>query len=123
MNLDYQQAYNDPSGDCSTTREKIGLDEFFLKTHPHTDFIKIDTDGHDEVLMSARELVVNSQVLGLGVECQFHGLVHDRDPPAASPRSGTWCHDSGRLSFRINPGQRGVERSSLPYQVRRKSAP
>jgi hypothetical protein len=56
MNLDYQQAYNDPSGDCSTTKEKIGLDEFFLKTHPHNvDFIKIGTDGHDyEVLMSAR---------------------------------------------------------------------
>jgi hypothetical protein len=32
-------------------------------------------------------------------------------------------HDSGRLSFRINPAQRGVERNSLPYQSRRKRAP
>jgi hypothetical protein len=34
-----------------------------------------------------------------------------------------WDHDSGRLSFRINPAQRGVERSSLPYQNRKYTAP
>jgi hypothetical protein len=32
-------------------------------------------------------------------------------------------HDSGRLSFRINPAQRGVQRSSLPYHSRRYGAP
>jgi hypothetical protein len=32
-------------------------------------------------------------------------------------------HDSGRLSLRINPAQRGVERSSRPYQSRRYRAP
>jgi hypothetical protein len=48
-----------------------------------------------------------------------------------SPRRPDWIpgagvglnHDSGRFSFRINPAQRGVERSSLPYQSRRKRAP
>jgi hypothetical protein len=45
-----------------------------------------------------------------------------RNPGAGAERWGS-NHDSGRLSFRINPAQRGVERSSLPYQSRRKRAP
>jgi hypothetical protein len=43
----------------------------------------------------------------------------DRNPSAGVGLN----HDSDRLSFPINPAQRDVERSSLPYQSWRKSAP
>jgi hypothetical protein len=60
-------------------KEMIELDEFFLRTHPtDVDFIKIDTDGSDyQVLLGARELLAKCPVLGVAVECQFHGPVHE----------------------------------------------
>ncbi|RZI45131.1 FkbM family methyltransferase [Candidatus Finniella inopinata] len=41
------------------------------------DFIKIDTDGHDfPVLLGAEKIIGTKGVLGLSVECQFHGSTH-----------------------------------------------
>jgi len=59
------------------------------------------------------------------------GAVADGDCIFALTEAGaadfapTWtrAHDSRRLSFRINPAQRGVERNSPPYQIRRYTAP
>jgi hypothetical protein len=42
--------------------------------------VKIDTDGSDyQVLLGAQALLMRAPVLGVAIECQFHGLVHDAD--------------------------------------------
>jgi FkbM family methyltransferase len=75
----YAKTYYDGSGTGERAAETIELDQFFLRDHPEdVDFIKVDTDGSDyQVLCGAKELLSTGQVLGLAVESQFHGLVHD----------------------------------------------
>lgn len=76
---EYVRSLNDQTGEGLLAKELIELDEFFLRAHPmDVDFIKIDTDGSDyQVLLGAQELLARSPVLGVAVECQFHGIVHD----------------------------------------------
>jgi FkbM family methyltransferase len=76
---DYARTYYDQTGEGSFAKDLIELDEFFLQTHPmDVDFVKIDTDGSDyQVLLGAQELLRSCPVLGVAVECQFHGPVHD----------------------------------------------
>ena len=71
--------YYDRTGSGQEATEMIELDQFFLRDHlMNVDFIKVDTDGSEyQVLHGARQLLSENQVLGLGVEVQFHGLVHD----------------------------------------------
>jgi FkbM family methyltransferase len=75
----YARTFYDQTGEGLFAKDLIELDEFFLRTHPmDVDFVKIDTDGSDyQVLLGAQELLARSPVLGVAVECQFHGLVHD----------------------------------------------
>jgi FkbM family methyltransferase len=77
--VDYVRTYFDQTGAGIYATETIELDDFFLKAHPsNVDFIKIDTDGSDyQVLLGAQALLSERQVLGIAVESQFHGLVHD----------------------------------------------
>ncbi|HLN03868.1 MAG TPA: FkbM family methyltransferase [Bryobacteraceae bacterium] len=76
---DYTRTYYDQTGAGSLAKDLIELDEFFLQTHPmDVDFVKIDTDGSDyQVLLGAQELLRSCPVMGVAVECQFHGVVHD----------------------------------------------
>jgi FkbM family methyltransferase len=76
---DYARTYLDQTGSGERATEMIELDDYFGKQQPaDIDFIKVDTDGSDfQVLTGARELLSRG-VLGLGVECQFHGKVHDQ---------------------------------------------
>jgi FkbM family methyltransferase len=76
---DYVRTYYDQTGAGLYATETIELDEFFLETHPSdVDFIKIDTDGSDyQALLGAQQLIQSKPVLGVAIECQFHGLVHD----------------------------------------------
>jgi FkbM family methyltransferase len=69
----------DRPGSSEGATDMIELDQFLLRDHPmDVDFIKIDTDGSDyQVLRGARQLLSEGHLLGLGVEVQFHGLVHD----------------------------------------------
>jgi FkbM family methyltransferase len=78
-NCNYATTYFDQTGSGLRATELIELDQFCLRDHPmDVDFIKVDTDGSDyQVLRGAKELLSRGQVLGVGVECQFHGLVHD----------------------------------------------
>jgi FkbM family methyltransferase len=78
-NRNYAETYFDRSGAGVCSAEMIELDQFFLRDHPEDiDFIKVDTDGSDyQVLCGAKELLSTQQVLGVAVESQFHGLVHD----------------------------------------------
>jgi FkbM family methyltransferase len=76
----YTETYFDQTGSGVNTTEMIELDEFFFRDGPpDVDFIKIDTDGGDyQVLCGARRLLSSAPVLGVAIECQFHGLVHDQ---------------------------------------------
>jgi FkbM family methyltransferase len=75
----YAATFYDQTGEGKSAMELIELDQFLLRDHPmDVDFIKIDTDGSDyQVLRGAKELLAGGKVLGLGVESQFHGVVHD----------------------------------------------
>lgn len=75
----YATTYFDQTHSGEYATEMIELDQFFLREHPmDVDFIKIDTDGSDyQVLRGAKELLSTGQVLGLAVESQLHGLVHE----------------------------------------------
>lgn len=78
MNMSFTKRFNNDDDEIVLTEQATSLDGFF-STHPieTIDFIKIDTDGHDyEVLCGARETLGKYPVLGLFVECQFHGVVH-----------------------------------------------
>jgi FkbM family methyltransferase len=67
---------NDPEVIYSTKR--TSLDTFFIDYPGETvDFVKVDTDGHDyEVLTGAEKVIKERAVLGIFVECQFHGITH-----------------------------------------------
>jgi FkbM family methyltransferase len=70
--------YSDPSSSPVLTDKRTTLDRFFAeRPDAAIDFIKIDTDGHDyEVILGAKSVLQSRSVLGLFVECQFHGPVH-----------------------------------------------
>jgi len=71
-------AYGGDAADDGRDAPRISLDDY-LDAHPvpTVDFVKIDTDGHDyEVLLGAERTLRDRQVLGLLVECQFHGSAH-----------------------------------------------
>jgi FkbM family methyltransferase len=76
--VDYPATVYDPSGQGTVTQRTITLDEFYEQHgRPNVDYLKIDTDGHDYyVLRGARRLFDGASVLGVCVECQFHGPVH-----------------------------------------------
>jgi FkbM family methyltransferase len=74
----FAETYYDRSGQCLYATETIELDQFLRDNPMDVDFIKIDTDGSDyQVLRGAKQLLSNGRVLGIGIEAQFHGLVHD----------------------------------------------
>lgn len=77
---DYVKTYFDQTGSGEYATDLIELDDFFMKTCPsNIDFIKIDTDGSDyQVLLGARKLLSAANVMGVGIESQFHGLLHDQ---------------------------------------------
>ena len=59
------------------TDRHISLDERFGNEAQAPDFIKIDTDGGDYQVLLGAENVLARGVLGIHVESQFHGVVHD----------------------------------------------
>ena len=70
-----QQIFN--SGDTpSFAQEEITLDAFLSKANKSgPNFLKIDTDGHDYfVLQGAKSTLADPELLGVQIECQFHGM-------------------------------------------------
>jgi len=78
MRLDYARDVFNRGAEVKLADRKVELDEYLSeKQIASVDFIKIDTDGHDiEVLLGAGETLRSRGVLGLQVECQFHGPTH-----------------------------------------------
>jgi FkbM family methyltransferase len=60
------------------TNDRTTIDDFCSEHDVRgVDFIKVDTDGHDYyVLQGARRTLTSHGVLGVEVECQFHGTPH-----------------------------------------------
>ena len=74
-----QSLYQDGDAELVYTDKMVTLDRFFDDfPGQDIDFLKIDTDGHDyEVLNGSKGILHERQVLGLLVECQFHGVTHE----------------------------------------------
>jgi FkbM family methyltransferase len=54
------------------------LDTYFAPdVYSTIDFLKIDTDGHDYTVLLGAEQLLQSEVLGVLVEADFNGPVHD----------------------------------------------
>ncbi len=77
--MNYEKEVFNSGGEMTFSSRRISLDEYFPPAQRGAiDFIKIDTDGSDyPVLVGAREILESGAVLGLTIECQFHGAVHD----------------------------------------------
>lgn len=85
LSIDYvRDAYN-RGAPAAVADRLVSLDEYLRPAeYRSVDFMKIDTDGHDiEVLLGAERLLTTGG-LGLLVEVQLHGAVHDR--------ANTWCN-------------------------------
>lgn len=78
LNTSGYEMYSEEGDNIVLTEESTSLDKFLLERQVDSvDFIKIDTDGHDyEVIRGAENTLREREVLGLFVECQFHGPVH-----------------------------------------------
>jgi FkbM family methyltransferase len=56
----------------------VTLDDYCSAAGMRPDFLKIDTDGSDiQVLLGAPDLLAGESVLGVQIEAQFHGAVHE----------------------------------------------
>jgi FkbM family methyltransferase len=73
-----QQQFNSGAPVARSTRT-ITLDDFVpAGEHRDVDFLKVDTDGHDiEVLLGAEGIMAAGGLLGLMVEVQLHGPIHE----------------------------------------------
>lgn len=77
-NYNYIQEHFNAGEPACYSSKYFELDDYVKDKQIRTvDFIKIDTDGHDfPVLLGAEQVLDQKGVLGLSVECQFHGSTH-----------------------------------------------
>jgi hypothetical protein len=77
--MNFQKEIFNSGQEMVFSRNRVELDNYFQGSdRDGMDFIKIDTDGSDyQVLTGARQLLDAGAVLGVTIECQFHGIVHD----------------------------------------------
>jgi FkbM family methyltransferase len=78
--IDYVQSVYNQGEEVKFTDNFVELDEFFSDAEKdQINFLKIDTDGSDyQVLLGAKNLLSRPNLLGLSVEVQFQGEVHDK---------------------------------------------
>ena len=74
-NVYIQEVFN-AGAPVELTDRRISLDQYF-SDKPCPEFIKIDTDGWDLPVLLGAETLLGRNVLGVEVEAQFHGAVHD----------------------------------------------
>jgi FkbM family methyltransferase len=118
-NYNYIGTHFDPSGAGTTATETIELDQFFLRDHPaDVDFIKIDTDGHDyPVLRGARDLLSRPSLLGVGIESQFHGPVHDESNTFRNIDRILNQHGFSLFDLEVHRYSRGVLPKPFVYRI------
>ena len=90
FSVDYEKEKYNLGAERAYSEERVTLDtDPAVAWLPSADFLKVDTDGHDiEVLYGARKLLETS-LLGVLVEAQFHGPAH--------PHSNTFANIDGYL--------------------------
>jgi hypothetical protein len=71
----YTQKFFNSGKTPTCAKDETTVDDFLSKSLLSApDFLKIDTDGHDYfVLQGARGLLNDISLLGIQIECQFHG--------------------------------------------------
>lgn len=123
--VDYSRLSMNPDQDRMTpnmslsepvfTDTRVSLDAFFKDETGSLDFIKIDTDGADfDVIQSGRRILNDNRVLGLEVECQFHG--------ECTPEAGvfanidTYLREQGFSLFSMDPAR--TPRRALPGKAK-----
>jgi hypothetical protein len=74
---DYVREQFNAGRDVEYARRSISLDERFADEPAPPDFIKIDTDGSDFHVLLGAERLIGRGVLGVEIESQFHGAVHE----------------------------------------------
>jgi FkbM family methyltransferase len=78
LQLDYNKQYLNSGMELQYSDNRFELDEYFSPNeHKAIDFIKIDTDGHDYPVLLGAQKLLQSDVLGVLVESQFQGAVHE----------------------------------------------
>jgi FkbM family methyltransferase len=72
-----KEVYN-AGAEIRLTDRLISLDGYVRQSDIRSvDFVKIDTDGHDiEVLLGAKQMLREQEVLGICIEAQMHGGCH-----------------------------------------------
>jgi len=77
--MNYEKEVFNRGQEMILSSRHLALDDYFPpEQRGAIDFIKIDTDGSDyQVLVGAKGLLESGGVLGVTIECQFHGAVHD----------------------------------------------
>jgi FkbM family methyltransferase len=78
MSLNFVQEHFNQGAELRYSEKRYSIDSFCHSYPvPEFDFLKVDTDGHDYfVLRGAEQSLTEKMVLGVLVECQFHGTVH-----------------------------------------------
>ena len=78
-NMNFQKEIFNSGQEMVYSSNHIELDQYFQgPDRDGLDFLKIDTDGSDyQVLTGARQILESKAILGVTIECQFHGVVHD----------------------------------------------
>lgn len=79
LHRDYVQQVFNSGAALEYSPRTITLDDY-LASSPQLrpDFLKVDTDGSDyAVLLGASGLIESGMLLGISIETQFHGAVHD----------------------------------------------
>jgi FkbM family methyltransferase len=79
MRMNYTEHVFNKGAPAVYADRHVVLDDFIAAAqHSTVDFVKVDTDGHDiEVLLGADQILRSGGVLGMSIEAQFHGAVHD----------------------------------------------
>lgn len=79
MRMNYAESVFNLGAPAVYTDRFVVLDDYIpTAQRSAVDFVKIDTDGHDfEVLLGTDALLNAGGALGMSIEAQFHGAVHD----------------------------------------------
>jgi FkbM family methyltransferase len=78
MRMNYLKEVHNAGAEVLLSDRLVSLDDYVRQSGiRNVDFVKIDTDGHDiEVLLGAKNMLREQEVLGICVEAQMHGASH-----------------------------------------------
>lgn len=72
---DHQREFFSAGAAPRFATRRLSLDDYSAQHHSDVDFLKSDTDGFDMQVLLGSERILRSSILGIKVECLFHGSV------------------------------------------------